>query len=75
MASKRPTEGIEADAQLQELCDNARRVVELCDAFGFEFRGHRHYVGLLEGAMHTGVSLDELIEDPELRPYIWEIED
>ena len=66
-----PTPGTE----LRELCANARQVVELCDALGFEFRGGRHYVGLLEGAHHTGVSLDELIEDPDLRPYIWEIED
>ena len=72
---KRPTEGTDEDAQLWELCENAKRVVELCDVFGFEFRGQKHFLGLLEGAMKSGVSLDELIEDPDLRPYIWEIED
>ncbi len=75
MARKRPTEGTEADAQLQEMCANAHKVVELCEVLGFEFRGGGHLVGLLEGATHAGVSLDELVEDPDLRPYIWEIED
>jgi len=73
--NKRPTEGTEADDQLQVLCNNAHRVVELCELLGFEFRGAGHFTGLLEGAIKTGVSLDELIEDPDLRPYIWEIED
>lgn len=72
---KRPTEGAPEDKLLQEMCDNARQVAELCDVFGFEFRGQRHLIGLLEGALSSGVSFEQMSEDPELRPYIWELED
>jgi hypothetical protein len=80
---KRPTEGAPGDSEIQQTCDNARKIVELCDALGFEFRGGAHLVGLLEGAEHINhhhpaelhVSLDAMIEDPDLRPYIWDLEE
>lgn len=78
----RPTKGAPGDAELQATCDSARKIVELCDALGFEFRGGHHLVGLLEGAAaqnargeHPHVTIDALLEDPDLRPYIWDLED
>lgn len=82
MNDERPTEGAPGDEELQATCDGARRIVELCDLLGFEFRGGNHLVGLLEGSLranelewHPHVTIDALIEDPELRPYIWDLED
>ena len=73
---KRPTEGAPGDSEIQQTCDNARKIVELCDALGFEFRGGAHLVGLLQGAATVeGCTIDAMIEDPDLRPYIWDLED
>jgi len=69
----RPTVGAPGDAELGTLCDNARKVVEVCDHLGFEFRGANHLIGLLQGAEKSGVSLEAMIEDPDLRPYIWDL--
>lgn len=60
---------------LTQLCERARQVRELCELLGFEFRGGRHLEGLLEGAARAGVTLDAMIEDPNNRPYIWDLED
>lgn len=73
---KRPTEGTAADEQLQQMCDNARDVVEVCDALGFEFRGGNKLLEFLHGAMHAGVSIDTLKESPDPQTeYIWDEED
>lgn len=61
--------------ELQEMCDRAQQVKEICDAFGIEFRGFRPLIGLLQGADKTGVTLAELVEDPDLRPYIWDLKE
>lgn len=71
----RPTTGAPGDEELREMCANARRVNELCDLLGFEFRGHNHLQALLEGALKTGVSIADMSEDPDLRPYIWDLEE
>lgn len=62
-----------SNPELDELCANARRVKELCDLFGIEFRGYRPLVGLLQGADLRGHELAQLVENPELRPYIWDL--
>lgn len=61
--------------ELGQLCDNARQVKELCDLLGLEFRGFPHLDGLLEGAMKSGTPLARMIEDPDERPYIWDLEE
>lgn len=71
----RPTEGAPGDSELMTLCDNARKIVEVCDALGFEFRGADHFIALMRGGDHHHHTLEELIEDPDLRPYIWDQED
>lgn len=73
MSKKRPTEGAPGDVELEQLCADARRVNEYCELLGFEFRGARHLIGLLEGAMRTGVPMSTMLEDPETRPYIWDL--
>jgi len=70
---KRPTEGAPGDKELQHMCDSARKVKEACDALGFEFRGSNHFIALMEGAMRAHVPLAAMIEDPDNRPYIWDI--
>ncbi len=71
----RPTKGAPGDEELQTLCDNASRVKEVCDLLGFEFRGHHHLDALLRGAIHTGVPFSAMEEDPDLRPYLWDLEE
>lgn len=60
---------------LEEVCRNAKIVHEVCELLGIEFRGFRHLDALLEGAIRTEVDLVDLIEDPDDRPYIWDLED
>jgi hypothetical protein len=59
---------------LGSLCSSARQVSELCDLLGFEFRGSKHLIALLEGAQREGVPLTAMIEDPANRPYFWDLE-
>lgn len=61
--------------ELDTLCANARLVAQVCDQLGFEFRGFPHLMGMLEGARARGVDLVDLVEDPDDRPYIWDLED
>ena len=73
---RRPTEGAPGDQELQEMCDHAAQVKDICDALGFEFRGHRHLEGLLRGGIHKGLTFGELEQLDVLdRPYIWDVED
>jgi hypothetical protein len=64
-----------ATPEILELCTQARRVKEFCDIMGIEFRGFEPLVGLLQGADKTGRTLGELVEDPDLRPYIWDLKE
>lgn len=80
--AKRPTEGTEADRQVQELCNQARRVSRVCELLGFERTGVDRLVTHLEGyvledrAPLTGhADAVQVLEDPDLRPYIWDLED
>ncbi|NOT31877.1 MAG: hypothetical protein HOP15_15635 [Planctomycetes bacterium] len=73
--ARRPTEGAPGDQELESLCADAKRVSEACELLGFEFRGARHLIGLLEGASRKGVALSSLVEDPTNRPYIWDLEE
>lgn len=73
MARSRPTEGAPGDDELVQLCADAKRVHEVCELLGFEFRGARHLIGLLEGAMQARVPLSAMVEDPANRPYIWDL--
>lgn len=66
---------IPGDIEMADVCAYARFVAKLCDLLGFEFRGARHMIAMLEGADVAEVPLDVLIEDPDLRPYIWDLED
>jgi hypothetical protein len=70
---RRPTEGAPGDVTVVEACDQARNVVAICDALGFEFRGAEKLIGLLEGAKRSGVPLAAMIEDPNVRPYVWDL--
>ena len=70
---KRPTLGTDADKELQQMCDNAHAVVDVCDALGFEFRGGQKLLEFLHGAMHAGLSIDTLKESPDPQvEYIWD---
>ncbi len=77
MARRRPTEGLIEDDQLQQMCNNAKRVLRLCEIFGFSpdeldnesiprftavHGRHPHH-------LHQVVS-----EDPDDRPFIWELD-
>jgi len=64
-----------SNPELDDLCASARQVHELCQLFGIEFRGYRPLMGLLQGADKAGVSLQELVEDPDQRPYIWDLKE
>lgn len=61
--------------ELRQLCADAGRVKAFCDAFGIEFRGFEPLVGLLQGADKSGLALQELVEDPDNRPYIWDLKE
>lgn len=61
--------------ELEHLCEQATRVAEVCEALGIEFRGARPLLGLLEGAKLKGVSLATMIENPDERPYIWDLKE
>jgi hypothetical protein len=63
------------EGELQDFCDNARKVAKVCDLLGIEFRGADRLVGLMAGAIEQGDELLELIEDPDNRPYIWDLEE
>ncbi len=73
MSKKRPTEGAPGDPELVQLCADAKRVSEFCNAIGVEFRGAKPLEKFLNNAIRAGVSLQELVEDPEQRPYIWDL--
>lgn len=70
---RRPTEGAPAEEDVVSLCEQAKRVHELCELLGFEFRGARHLIGLLEGAHRSSTPLAAMLEDPDNRPYIWDL--
>lgn len=70
--------------QLRFMCQNAKRVQRLCELTGFEFRGGDRLVQHLEGFDAELVDVEPLeghpdamqvLEDPDLRPYLWDLED
>ena len=80
----RPTRGTPADDQVKHMCDQARRVARVCELLGFETRGVDRLVMHLEG--YDAELVDQapleghpdaaaVLEDPDLRPYIWDLED
>ena len=73
--ARRPTEGTEADRQLAEMCDNARRVVGFCEALGFldaetsPVHPHLHHAPPFSAghlAAHQELGGDD-------GPYVWEL--
>lgn len=83
MAATKKVELGDLDQQLTDLCQQAKRVARVCELLGFEFRGADRLVTHLTGAMtHTDVEplqgqgdAVQILEDPDLRPYIWELTD
>lgn len=86
--AKKPVEleGAPGHAELKRLCADARRVQAFCHALGFEFRGADRLVQHLEGHVGGGELIDvepleghpdaiQVLEDPDLRPYLWDLED
>lgn len=66
-------------SELVTMCEQAKRVSRLCEHLGFEFRGSSHLISHLtdypDGLLHGHPDPVEVLEDPDLRPYIWDLED
>lgn len=83
-SGRRPTEGSPVEKELLQLCEQATRVQRVCELLGFEFRGADPLIEHLRGHVdhlvdhHPLVGQGDpvaLLEDPDQRPYIWDLED
>lgn len=51
---------------IKDVCDSARRVKELCDLLGFEWRGFPHLERELEHQIRSGLTGYQITEEREL---------
>lgn len=59
--------------ELEELCARAREVAGLCDLVGVGSSDRPHQV--VTSSMKPHVELQDVLEDPDERPYLWDLED
>lgn len=58
--------------ELGELCARAREVAGLCDLVGV---GSERPHQVVTSSMKPHVELQDVLEDPDERPYLWDLED
>lgn len=58
--------------ELEELCARAREVAGVCDQLGV---GVERRPQLVASSMKPHVELQDVLEDPDERPYVWDLED
>lgn len=74
---------IDPFGELTQLCMEAKRVARFCEALGFEFKGaepliqhlHGHLQDATTDPWHGAPDPIALLEDPDQRPYLWDLED